>query len=112
MSAEHLEDVIKEEPLQTFLALCNWPLHRQFQKMTDCIFSLLTEREFLQFLHEVICYKVKRDWMDWDYVELLNELWKRSPEHFKQHVESSELLDILKMALNHDYKKPFRVQYP
>ncbi|GFS41143.1 uncharacterized protein NPIL_381401 [Nephila pilipes] len=109
MSAEQLEDVIKEEPLQTFLSLCNWPLHRQFQKMTDCIFLLLTEIEFLQFLHEVVYYKVNQDWMDWDYVELLNELWNRSPEHFKQHVESS---DILKMALNHDYKKPFRDQYP
>ncbi|GFU52703.1 uncharacterized protein NPIL_453791 [Nephila pilipes] len=108
MSAEHLEDVMKKEPLNVFLGLCNWPLHRQFQKMTDRIFSLLTEKEFRQLVLVVICDKIAWDWMDWDYVELLNELWNRSPVHFKQYVESSEFFDILKMALNHDYKKPFR----
>ncbi|GFU16429.1 hypothetical protein NPIL_112011 [Nephila pilipes] len=93
-------------------SLCNWPLHRQFQIMTERIFSLLTEKEFRQLVLLVICDKIAWDWMDWDYVELLNELWNRSPVHFKQYVESSEFFDILKMALNHDYKKPFRDRCP
>ncbi|GFT10373.1 hypothetical protein NPIL_578511 [Nephila pilipes] len=108
MSAEHFEDMIKEEPLKVFIGLCNWPLHGQFQEMTDRIFSLLNEKEFLQFLLQVTCSKIKWDWKDCDYVELLNELWNRSPDHFKKHVESSEFFDVLIMALNHDYKKPFR----
>ncbi|GFT49938.1 hypothetical protein NPIL_539251 [Nephila pilipes] len=76
--------------------------------MSDRIFSFLTEREFLQFLLEMISDKIGWDWMDCDYVELLNELWNRNPVLFKQYVESSEFFDILKIALNRDYKKPFQ----
>ncbi|GFT47884.1 uncharacterized protein NPIL_682801 [Nephila pilipes] len=112
MNAEQFEIVIKKEPVQVFIGLCNWPLHLMFQEMSDHIFSILTEREFLQFLLGVICHKIGWDWMDWDYVELLNELWKKCPVHFKQYVESSEISDILKMTLNHDYKKPFRDRFP
>ncbi|GFU20472.1 uncharacterized protein NPIL_88921 [Nephila pilipes] len=112
MSAEHFEVVIKKEPVHVLKGLCNWPFHRQFQEMTDRILSLLTKKEFREFLLNVICDKIAWDWMDCDYVELLNELWNKSPVHFKQHVESSEFFDILKKALNHDYKKPFEDQCP
>ncbi|GFU62423.1 uncharacterized protein NPIL_588651 [Nephila pilipes] len=112
MSAEHFEEVIEKDPLHVFTGLCNWPLHRQFQEMADRIFSLLNEQEFLEFLLEVICFKMYFAWMDCNYVELLNELWNRSPDYFKQYIATSEFFDILKMALNHDYKKPFQDRCP
>ncbi|GFT03761.1 uncharacterized protein NPIL_644851 [Nephila pilipes] len=110
MSAEQFEEVLKTEPLPVFIALCNWPYHIQFPERTERIFSLLSEKEFLHLLLEVICEKIGRDWKDCDYVELLNGLWKRCPFSFKQYVENSEFSDILNKALKHDCDKPFREQ--
>ncbi|GFS70175.1 uncharacterized protein NPIL_137221 [Nephila pilipes] len=112
MNAEQFKIRMKMEPVKVFKSLCNWPMHLLLQEMSDHIFSFLNERQFLQFLIEVVYYKIGFDWMDCDYVELLNELWKKCPVHFKQYVESSEFFDILKMALNHDYKEPFHNQCP
>ncbi|GFT34324.1 uncharacterized protein NPIL_85101 [Nephila pilipes] len=112
MNAEQLKIRMKMEPVEVFISLCNWPLHLLFQEMSDHIFSFLNERQFLEFLIEVVYYKIGFDWMDCDYVELLNELWKKCPVHFKQYVENSKFFDILKMALNHDYKKPFHDECP
>ncbi|GFU30711.1 hypothetical protein NPIL_358791 [Nephila pilipes] len=47
MSAEQFEEVIKNEALPVFIALWNWPYPMQFQEMTERIFSLLSEKEFL-----------------------------------------------------------------
>ncbi|GFT12610.1 uncharacterized protein NPIL_356721 [Nephila pilipes] len=108
MSAEHFEVMIKKEPVHVLKGLCNWPFHRQFQEMTDRIFPLLTKKEFRQFVLEVICDKIARNWRDYDYGELLKEVWNKSPVHFKEYVESFEFFGTQKMALNLDYENPFR----
>ncbi|GFT10596.1 hypothetical protein NPIL_4601 [Nephila pilipes] len=67
--------------------------------MTKRIFSLLSEKEFLHILLEVICEKIDWDLIDWDYAKLLNELWNTSPDGFKEYVESLFSSDVLKETL-------------
>ncbi|GFT40425.1 hypothetical protein NPIL_139941 [Nephila pilipes] len=101
MSTEQFEEVIKEEPLNVFIALFNWPLHLQFQEMTDRFFLLLSKKDFLCFLFDVILEKMELNSMDSDYVYLLNELWNKCPDNFKKYMDNSGVSNILKNTLKH-----------
>ncbi|GFT10593.1 hypothetical protein NPIL_4581 [Nephila pilipes] len=99
MSAEQLKEVMKSEPLAVFTALWNWPNPMQFPDRTKLIVSLLSEKEFLHILLDVISEKIDRDLIDCDYAKLLNELWYTSPDGFKEYVESSFSSNVVKEAL-------------
>ncbi|GFU17456.1 uncharacterized protein NPIL_293351 [Nephila pilipes] len=107
LNAREFEDVFKSQPLEVYKALLTWPFYLQFQEVADRIFEYLTEEDFLSFLHYVIYAKVSNDLNDYDYVELLKDLWKRCPNEIKQYVERSRIFEILKIALVHDYSEPF-----
>ncbi|GFT26108.1 uncharacterized protein NPIL_570701 [Nephila pilipes] len=107
LNVRQFKKVFKSHPLQVYTALLTWPFYLQFQEMADRIFEYLTEEDFLSFLHYVIFGKVSNDLNDYDYVELLQDLWKRCPNEIKQYVEGSDSFEILKIALVHDYSEPF-----
>ncbi|GFT59478.1 uncharacterized protein NPIL_286671 [Nephila pilipes] len=107
LNAREFEEVFKSQPLEVYKALLTWPFYFQFQEVADRIFEYVTKEDFLSFLHYVIFGKVSNDLNDYDYVELLKDLWKRCPNDLKQYVERSRLFEILKIALVHDYSEPF-----
>ncbi|GFS70822.1 uncharacterized protein NPIL_552491 [Nephila pilipes] len=108
LNVRQFEDVFKSQPLQVYKALLTWPFYLQFQEVVDRIFECFTQEDFLLFLRYVIHVKVSNDLNDYDYVELLKDLWKRCPSHFKQYVKRSTLFEVLKIALTHDYSLPFK----
>ncbi|GFS68753.1 uncharacterized protein NPIL_668021 [Nephila pilipes] len=108
LNAIEFEDVLKSQPLQIYKALLTWPYYLQFEEVVDRIFEYFTQEDFLSFLRYVILEKVSNDLNDYDYVELLNDLWKRCPNRFKQYEERSTFFKIFKMASTHDYSLPFK----
>ncbi|GFS37952.1 uncharacterized protein NPIL_648111 [Nephila pilipes] len=112
MNEKQFENISKKEPAQVFKALLNRPFHSQFQSMVDCIFTYLSEKDFVNVLHEMICEHIIFKTNDYDYVKLLRDLWDRSPDSYKEYVESSEFFHLLKMALEFDYKTPFLEKCP
>ncbi|GFS41145.1 hypothetical protein NPIL_381411 [Nephila pilipes] len=111
MNEKQFENVLKKEPAQV-KALLNRPFHSKFQDMVDRIFTYLSEKDFLNVLHEMICEKIRWKRNNYDYVNLQRKLWDRSPDSHKKHVESSKFFHCLKMALAYDYKTPFLEKCP
>ncbi|GFS35143.1 uncharacterized protein NPIL_538561 [Nephila pilipes] len=112
MNEKQFENVLKKEPAEVFKALLNRPYHSQFEDMVDCIFKYLSEKDFVNVLHIMICEHIRFKRNDYDYVNLLRDLWFRSPDSYKKHFEGSEFFYFLKMALEYDYKIPFLEKCP
>ncbi|GFU37764.1 uncharacterized protein NPIL_313611 [Nephila pilipes] len=112
MTAKQFDDVLKEEPLQLYIVLLNPPFHEQFQDIIDRIFTYVSKEDFLYFLLYVVISKIKKECHDYDYVELLKELWNECPVDYKKYAENSKYFDFLDRALNHDYSSPFEEPSP
>ncbi|GFT29173.1 uncharacterized protein NPIL_671431 [Nephila pilipes] len=112
MTAKQFDDVLKKEPLKVYIVLLNSPFHEQFQEIIGRIFTYVSKEEFLDFLLYVVISKIKKECHDYDYVELLKELWNECPVDFKKYAENSENFEFLDRALNHDYRSPFKEPKP
>ncbi|GFT16009.1 uncharacterized protein NPIL_378521 [Nephila pilipes] len=112
MTANEREEIFAKEPFQVLRTFLNWPLQLKFLDVVESIMMQLTKQHFYCLLHEIISEKIKIQWNDYDYVELLQKLWERSPGHFKQYVAQKEFFKFLMKALHHDYSVPFLEECP
>ncbi|GFT82152.1 uncharacterized protein NPIL_449101 [Nephila pilipes] len=108
MTVNERQEIFAEKSEEILRVFMNWPMQYHFEEMADRIFIHLSGPSFQGFLHDIICLKIKEDWNDFDYVELLKMAWNQSSETLKKFVQSNEeFYRFLVDARGHDYSKPF-----
>ncbi|GFS97038.1 uncharacterized protein NPIL_60961 [Nephila pilipes] len=109
MTVNERDEIFAEKPEMILKVFMNWPMQYHFEEMADRIFLHLSGPSFQGFLHDIICLKIKRDWNDFDYVELLKTAWNQSSEPLKKFVQSKEeFYKFLVDACEHNSNKPFK----
>lgn len=74
-------------PYEFLLLFLKWPLQILFNEMADQVWTCLQRENFLTLI-ENISHKIESNWKDCDYVRILNDFWKNSPDNFKKYVEN------------------------
>ncbi|GFR02113.1 uncharacterized protein TNCT_708311 [Trichonephila clavata] len=95
MSAGHREALLKRFPLNVLRIYLLWPNQRFFMDAVNKVWDRLPGNHFACLLHIIICQKIVELWKDFHYVNLLRQLWHRSPDHLKQYVEGTDIFEIL-----------------
>ncbi|GFR23589.1 uncharacterized protein TNCT_574161 [Trichonephila clavata] len=95
MSAGHREALLKRFPLKVLRTYLLWPNQRFFMDAVNKVWDRLPGNHFACLLHIIICQKIVELWKDFHYVNLLRQLWHRSPDHLKQYVEGTDIFEIL-----------------
>ncbi|GFY78035.1 uncharacterized protein TNIN_92171 [Trichonephila inaurata madagascariensis] len=103
MSVEYREDLLKRFPLKVLRIYLSWPCHHFFLDAANKVWDLLPGNHFFCLLHIIICQKIVDLWEDFDYVELLRQFWRRSPDHLKQCVEGTDIFEILMEIVKHGF---------
>ncbi|GFU31050.1 uncharacterized protein TNCV_4468251 [Trichonephila clavipes] len=103
MSVDRREDLLKHFPLKVLRIYLCWPCHHFFLDAANKVWNLLPGNHFCCLLHIIICQKIVDLWEDFDYVELLRQFWRRSPDHLKQCVEGTDIFEILMEIVKHGF---------
>ncbi|GFY62188.1 uncharacterized protein TNIN_198191 [Trichonephila inaurata madagascariensis] len=103
MNADHREDLLKHFPLKVLRTYLYWPSQRFFLDAINKVWNCLPGEHFTCLLHIIICQKILDLWKDFDYVNLLRQLWHRSPDHLKQYVEGTDIFEILMEILKNGF---------
>ncbi|GFY38309.1 uncharacterized protein TNIN_246721 [Trichonephila inaurata madagascariensis] len=103
MSADDRESLLKRFPLKVLRTYLYWPSQRFFLDAVNKVWHCLPGNHFTCLLHIIICQKIVELWKDFDYVNLLRELWQRSPDHLKQYVEGTDIFEILMEILKNGF---------
>ncbi|GFY53540.1 uncharacterized protein TNIN_135171 [Trichonephila inaurata madagascariensis] len=93
MNVDHREDLLKRFPLKVLRTYLYWPRQRFFLDAVNKVWNCLPGLDFYFLLYIIIHQKIGELWKDFDYVNLLRELWHRSPDHLKQYVEGTDVFE-------------------
>ncbi|GFV54205.1 uncharacterized protein TNCV_1496821 [Trichonephila clavipes] len=103
MSADRREVLLKRFPLKILRVYLLWPCHHFFLDAVNNVWDQLQGRHFIRLLHIIICQKIVELWKDFDYVNLLRQLWHRSPDHLKRSIEGTDIFEILMEILKNGF---------
>ncbi|GFU25903.1 uncharacterized protein NPIL_413431 [Nephila pilipes] len=94
--------VFKTHPLKLLMYFLDWPLQSQFLDAAECLLSYFTETDFRVLLIFILYERIMVGWKDFDYIQLLKELWSRCPSPLKQCVTSEDCVyDDLMYTVNY-----------
>ncbi|GFQ70504.1 uncharacterized protein TNCT_573891 [Trichonephila clavata] len=95
MSADRREVLLKRFPLKVLRIYLYSARPHFFLNAVDKVWDRLPGKHFICLLYIIICQKIVALWKDIDYVNLLRQLWHRSPDHLKLCVEGTDIYEIL-----------------
>ncbi|GFU71209.1 uncharacterized protein TNCV_2195851 [Trichonephila clavipes] len=84
-----------------------WPLQNEFLNVTKNIWPYMSIENYIDILHFIIYQRIMIGWKDFDYVWLLKEFWKQTPNNFKELVKKQNIYQVLLPVIRCDLYKRF-----
>ncbi|GFW81200.1 uncharacterized protein TNCV_4423831 [Trichonephila clavipes] len=95
MNADHREQLLALFPLKFLRIYLYRPNLRFFINAANKAYGHLSGKDFTCLLCIIIGQKIWPLWEDFDYVGLLRQFWRSSPDHLKQYVKETDIFEIL-----------------
>ncbi|GFS33044.1 uncharacterized protein TNIN_479351 [Trichonephila inaurata madagascariensis] len=108
MSVDHREQLLPLFPLKVLRIYLHRPYIHFFMDAANKVWDQLSGKDFTCLLDIIIHQKILELWTDFDYVGLLRQFWRRSPDHLKHYAEGTDIFQFLKEIL----KPGFHVDVP
>ncbi|GFT86811.1 uncharacterized protein NPIL_227601 [Nephila pilipes] len=86
-------ELVKLRPYEVLQAFLLSPWQSLFMEMANHAWEHLSETCFLCLLHVLFCQRILLNWKDFDYVQLLQDFFNKSPDHFKEFVKDHEIYE-------------------
>ncbi|CAL1297407.1 unnamed protein product [Larinioides sclopetarius] len=90
--------------LKSFL---HWPVQSAFLDLMDQMWSFLTVLDFGDLLHVILCQIIMKGWEDFDYVYILQNVWRQSPDDFKDSIKKAPIYEPLRSVIHYGGLEPF-----
>ncbi|GBL85553.1 hypothetical protein AVEN_34704-1 [Araneus ventricosus] len=87
-----------------FLCYLDWPLQSLFLDTLNQMKSLLDLYCFKCSLEYIVYTKLMREMKDFDYLQLLRDLWNRIPDTYKEEIQRQKIFTLVHAAMNYDEK--------
>ncbi|GBM26899.1 hypothetical protein AVEN_264752-1 [Araneus ventricosus] len=120
MDRDQQIELIKQSPLRVLECFLNWPLQSAFMAVLRDLWVYLSEEYFLCLLQLILYKKIAFGFEDFNYVELLKEVWLESPEHYKAYVKEDDIYHplintitygmLFAAGIKHDFSSEFSVR--
>ncbi|GIY23284.1 uncharacterized protein CEXT_620551 [Caerostris extrusa] len=95
MSTEEQIKLMEDHAFRVMKSFLHWPLQNFFMRMIDSIWIFLSEEQFRDMLHVIICQVILKGWRDFDYLMLLEVFWNKSPPAYKRFVEKDPVYKLV-----------------
>ncbi|GBM28347.1 hypothetical protein AVEN_229531-1 [Araneus ventricosus] len=91
-------------PIDVLCCYLDWPLQSLFLDAVNQMKSHLKRHCFEYCLHCIVYKKLMRGMQDFDYLELLRDLWNQIPDSYKEEIQKQEIFTLVRTALSYDEK--------
>ncbi|GFU40213.1 uncharacterized protein TNCV_1125981 [Trichonephila clavipes] len=99
MSVGHREQLLPLFPQKVLRIYLHRPYLHLFMDAANKVWDQLSGKDFTCLLDIIIHSKILELWTDFDYVGLLRQFWRRSPDHLKEYVKGTLIFPFLKHIL-------------
>ncbi|GFQ72963.1 uncharacterized protein TNCT_200651 [Trichonephila clavata] len=87
--------------------LLDWPLQYKFLKAAKDLLPYFTESDFLEMLRIILNEKILLGRKDFNYINLLKQLWSMSPSELKESIKTDSIYEPLMFTINFPVHEKF-----
>ncbi|GFX73666.1 uncharacterized protein TNCV_5025701 [Trichonephila clavipes] len=84
-----------------------WPLQNEFLNVSKNIWPYMSIGNYIDILQFIIYERIMIGWKDFDYVGLMKEFWRQTPNSFKELVKKENIYQVLLPVIRCDLNKRF-----
>ncbi|GFR14292.1 uncharacterized protein TNCT_461131 [Trichonephila clavata] len=84
-----------------------WPLQKEFLNVSKNVWPYMSIENYIKILHFIIYERIMIGWEDFDYVWLLKEFWRQTPNTFKELAKENEIYRVVLPVINCELYKRF-----
>ncbi|GFY46747.1 uncharacterized protein TNIN_417581 [Trichonephila inaurata madagascariensis] len=92
------------EILQYYLV---WPLQNEFLDVLKSLWPFISIEKCIDILCFIIYERIMIGWKDFDYVWLLKEFWRQTPNNFKELLKNHEVYQNLLPVISYELDNSF-----
>ncbi|GFT08407.1 uncharacterized protein NPIL_694181 [Nephila pilipes] len=92
----------KEQRLSVCKSFLHWPLQSLFLKVLERLRTNMSAQWYFDLFVFILCEKLTSDWFDYDYVDLVKQIWSSVSYNVKRFIERREIFQYLEKVLDYD----------
>ncbi|GFQ87689.1 uncharacterized protein TNCT_82291 [Trichonephila clavata] len=107
LEENELENVFRRcssEILQYYLV---WPFQKEFLKVAKILWPYMSIQDYIPLLHFIMYQKIMMGWKDFDYVWLVKEFWRQTPDNLKELAKRDMIYQLILPVINYKENKRF-----
>ncbi|GBN04080.1 hypothetical protein AVEN_192744-1 [Araneus ventricosus] len=94
------QEVLEKFPVAVIHCFFRWPFQRYFLDLKDQIWTCISPEDFRCTIRSFLIEMVNCSWKNFELVEIFQQLWHRSPAHFKDHAIQSSMSEPIQILNN------------
>ncbi|GFS67021.1 uncharacterized protein NPIL_678831 [Nephila pilipes] len=79
-----------------------WPLQGLFLAILERLRTNMSAQWYFNLFVFILCEKLDSEWFDYDYVDLVKQIWSSVSHDVKSFIERSEIFQYLEKVLDND----------
>ncbi|GFY60678.1 uncharacterized protein TNIN_493171 [Trichonephila inaurata madagascariensis] len=84
-----------------------WPLQNEFLIVSKNVWPFMSIENYIDILQFIIYERIMIGWKDFNYVWLLKEFWRQTPNNFKELVKRDKIYQVILPVINFELYKRF-----
>ncbi|GFX73661.1 uncharacterized protein TNCV_5025651 [Trichonephila clavipes] len=94
------EDIWRQYSSKILQYYLVWPLQNEFLSVLKNIWPYMSIENYIDILHFIIYERIMIGWNDFDYVGLMKEFWRQTPNNLKELVKRYEIYQVALPVIN------------
>ncbi|GFT78215.1 uncharacterized protein TNCV_4335811 [Trichonephila clavipes] len=101
------ESILREYSSQILQYYLVWPWQKEFLIVSKNIWPYMSIENYIDILHFIIYERIMIGWKDFDYVWLMKEFWRETPNNFKELAKNDDIYPVVLSVINFEQYKRF-----
>ncbi|GFR28297.1 uncharacterized protein TNCT_210231 [Trichonephila clavata] len=94
------ENILREYSSKILQYYLVWPLQKEFLNVTKNVWPYMSIENYINILNFIIFERILIGWKDFNYVWLLKDFWRQTPNNFKELAKKDEIYQLVLPVIN------------
>ncbi|GFQ89389.1 uncharacterized protein TNCT_160751 [Trichonephila clavata] len=94
------ENILRQYSSKVLQYYLVWPFQDEFLNVSKNIWPYMSIENYIDLLKFIIYQRIMIGWKDFNYVWLLKEFWRQTPNNFKELAKKDEIYQLILPVIN------------
>ncbi|GFQ87698.1 uncharacterized protein TNCT_82331 [Trichonephila clavata] len=102
-----LENILRRYSVEILQYYLVWPFQKEFLNVTKILWPYMSIQDYIHLLNFIMYQRIMIGWKDFDYVWLVKEFWRQTPNNLKELAKRDMIYQLILPVINYKENKRF-----